>query len=151
MNRQDCNRVIDYLNPKLTALGYECVEVEWDAREHALRVYIDHPQGIDMDHCIKVNSALIEDLELDQLAPLDYRLEVSSPGIERPLRTKSHFHSTVGKNVRVQLQSRVENRAQGVGKLLGIDGDDIVSLELPAGVWHFPFQSIRAANLVFDW
>lgn len=151
MNRQHYDKIIDLINPKVAPLGYECVEVEWDGTEETLRVYIDRPEGIKMEDCLRVNDLLIESNELDALVPGDYRLEISSPGIERPLRTREHFSRVIGQKIKVRLNERTQNRMEGAGKLLGIDQDDIVSLELPAGVWNFPFQAIRKANVVFEW
>lgn len=151
MNRQQYDKIIDLINPKIAPLGYECVEVEWDGAEETLRVYIDRPEGIKMEDCLRVNDLLIESNDLDALVPGDYRLEISSPGIERPLRTRDHFSRVIGQKIKVRLSERTQNRMEGAGKLLGIDQDDIVSLELPAGVWNFPFQAIRKANVVFEW
>jgi ribosome maturation factor RimP len=151
MNRQQYDKIIDLINPKIAPLGYECVEVEWDGAEETLRVYIDRPEGIKMEDCLRVNDLLIEANDLDALVPGDYRLEISSPGIERPLRTREHFSRVIGQKIKVRLSERTQNRMEGAGKLLGIDQDDIVSLELPAGVWNFPFQAIRKANVVFEW
>jgi ribosome maturation factor RimP len=151
MNRQQYDKIIDLINPKIAPLGYECVEIEWDGAEETLRVYIDRPDGIKMEDCLRVNDLLIEANDLDALVPGDYRLEISSPGIERPLRTRDHFSRVIGQKIKVRLIERTQNRMEGAGKLLGIDQDDIVSLELPAGVWNFPFQAIRKANVVFEW
>ncbi len=151
MNRQQYDKIIDLINPKISALGYECVEVEWDGTEETLRVFIDRAEGIKMEDCLRVNDVLIEANDLDELVPGDYRLEVSSPGIERPLRTRDHFSRVTGQKIKVRLSARTQDRMEGTGKLLGIDQDDIVSLELPAGVWNFPFQAIRKASVVFEW
>ena len=103
-----------------------------------------------MEDCLKVNDLLVEDDELDRLVSGDYRLEISSPGVERPLRTLDHFLQNTGKSIKVHLKERFENRANGIGKLVGIKGD-LVSLEMPTGVWSFPFQSVKKANLMFEW
>lgn len=151
MNRQQCDLVIGYVGPVMEPLGYECVEVEWDGSDQTLRIFIDSPAGIRMEDCLRVNDLLIEDSKLDALVPGDYRLEISSPGIERPLRTAQHFQKVLGQRIKVRLTERTESRVEGTGKLLGINQDDIVSLELPAGVWNFPIQAIRKASVVFDW
>ncbi|MCX6129057.1 MAG: ribosome maturation factor RimP [Proteobacteria bacterium] len=151
MNRQHYDKIIDLINPKITLLGYECVDVEWDAKEETLRVYIDRDGGVKMEDCLRVNDVLIEANDLDQLVHGDYRLEISSPGVERPLRLREHFSRFVGQRVKVRLNEKTQDRVEGTGKLLGIDQDDIVSLELPIGVWNFPFHVIRRANLVFEW
>jgi|GEM_PF-3010170 ribosome maturation factor RimP len=151
LDRQTCDQIMGVIGPVVAPLGYECVEVEWDGAEETLRVFIDQPEGIRMEDCLRVNEALIENSELDALVGREYRLEISSPGLDRPLRRKEHFIQQIGRPIHVVLQAKCENRREGSGKLLGIDAGDVVSLELPAGVWAFPFQAIRKANLVYEW
>ena len=151
LDRQTCDQIINLIGPLVVPLGYECVEVEWDGADETLRVFIDQPDGIRMEDCLRVNEVLIENNELDTLVGRDFRLEISSPGLDRPLRSRQHFMQHIGRLVHVALQAKSENRREGSGKLLGIDAADVVSLELPAGVWTFPFQAIRKANLVYEW
>ena len=152
MDRQQRDTIIDYLNPKLASLGYSCLEVEWDGADQTLRIFIDQADGkIDMDDCLKVNELLIEDVHLDTLVPGDYRLEISSPGVERPLRLLEHFQSAVGKTIKVHLSEKHQERANGVGKLESIAEDKTFTMLMPSGPWTFPFSAIRKANLVFEW
>ncbi len=152
MNRFELDKIMDTVDAKIAALGYECLEVEWDGAESTLRVFIDKDDAIiKMEDCLRVNDLLIEDVDLDALVKVDYRLEISSPGVERPLRKRKHFAKLYGQKVKVRLQERIENRVEGSGMLIGINADDVVSLELPTGVWNFPLQKIRKANLEYEW
>ena len=151
MDRLQRDRIVEVINPKIASLGYECLEVDWDGSDNTLRIYIDQPGGVVMEDCLKVNHVLIEDEELDKLVGRDYRLEISSPGVDRPLRTLEHFRSVVGQNIRVHLTEKYQERANGVGRLEAIDGQDSFSMNMPSGAWTFPFKAIRKANLMFEW
>ncbi len=151
MDRAQKDILVDYIGPKVQPLGYECLEVDWDGADRTLRVFIDKPDGIDMEDCLKVNGVLIEDEALDKLVPDDYRLEISSPGVDRPLRTLEHFRAAVGKSVKVHLAEKHQDRANGVGKLSSIDDNLNFSMAMPSGSWTFPFKAIRKANLMFEW
>ncbi|MBC7660408.1 MAG: hypothetical protein H7249_11970 [Chitinophagaceae bacterium] len=151
MDRLQRDTIVELINPKLALLGLECLEVDWDGSDNTLRVYIDRPGGVVMEDCLKVNSVLIEDEELDKLVMRDYRLEISSPGVDRPLRTLEHFKHVVGQTIRVHLTQKYQERANGVGILESIDGQDSFSLIMPSGAWTFPFKAIRKANLMFEW
>lgn len=151
MDRLHRDSIVEHINPMIQPLGYECLEVEWDGSDNTLRVFIDQPGGIDMDDCLKVNHVLIEDEALDKLVPHDYRLEISSPGVDRPLRTIEHFREAIGKQVKIHLSEKHQERANGVGKLTAIDDQNTFSMVMPSGNWSFPFKAIRKANLMFEW
>lgn len=151
MNRKKLNDIIALIEPHLKDFGFECLEVEWDLEEKAARIFIDGPNGILMDDCLKVNRVLIDLPDLDQLLPNDFRLEVSSPGIERPLRTSEHFQKVVGEQINVQLVEASGDRQQAIGKLVEVKDDGWVTLELPSGSWQFPLDLLQRAKLVYDW
>ena len=151
MDRVAYKKVIQLIDSLIGPAGYECVEIEWDEYDETLRVFIDNPAGVKMDDCLAVNSLLIQSDGLDALIMKDYRLEVSSPGIERPLRKKEHFEKHVGQKVNIQLLSKLHERAEGSGMLLGVDGDNVVSLELATGIWAVPLELINKAVLVYEW
>ncbi|MDX6481877.1 MAG: ribosome maturation factor RimP [Gaiellaceae bacterium] len=102
-------------------------------------VYVDHPAGVDHELCVRVTDALRDYLR-------EYSVEVSSPGIERPLRTREHFASVVG--------SRVKLRMLGSKKLKGevvSAGDDSVTVAAADGAEiHIPYAEIVRANLIED-
>ncbi|MFW7378043.1 MAG: ribosome maturation factor RimP [Oligoflexus sp.] len=151
MNRKKLNDIIALIEPHVRDLGFECLEIEWDLEEKAARVFIDGPNGIVMDDCLKVNRVLIDLSALDQLLPNDFRLEVSSPGIERPLRTKEHFQKVIGEKINVQLTEASGDRQQAIGKLVEVKDDGLISMELPSASWQFPLDLLQRANLVYDW
>jgi ribosome maturation factor RimP len=151
MDRRHRDAIVEHINPIIQPLGYECLEVEWDGSDNTLRVFINQPSGIVMDDCLNANRVLIEDEALDKLVPHDYRLEISSPGVDRPLRTIEHFRSAIGQNVKVHLSENHQDRANGVGKLKTIDEENFFFMDMPNGTWTFPFKAIRKANLMFEW
>jgi ribosome maturation factor RimP len=151
MDRKKRNDIIDLISRHIRVLGYECLEVEWDAKERTLRAFIDGPNGIVMDDCLSVNRVLMDSEELDTLVDADYRLEVSSPGVERPLRTREHFEKVLGERIHVKLSEKVEDRRQATGRLTNIDDGEILTLELPSGFWRVPLNLIQSANLVYNW
>lgn len=151
MNREKRNDIISLVEPLLRQAGYECIEVEWDAHERALRIFIDGPSGVNMDDCLAANRALVNLEELDELIPGSYRLEVSSPGIERPLRELEHFRKAIGEQISVKLSQKVNNQRQGRGRLVAVtEGEELV-LDREAGPWQFPISFVDSAKLVYDW
>jgi ribosome maturation factor RimP len=163
LDRAHLDRIIALIDRLVAPAGFECLEVEWVPTERALRVYLDvlgveaGGEGITLDGCVRASRLLDEVQELDDLVPGAYHLEVSSPGIERPLRTRRHFERFVGQTVEVKLATRENERKAGKGKLVGVaDGASpetaaSITLETDRGTWSFPLSSLRQAHLVHDW
>jgi ribosome maturation factor RimP len=107
-----------------------------------LRLYIDHPDGVTLALCERVTHHLRELL-------LDYSLEVSSPGAERPLTKPEHFRRFQGRRVRVRTREALEGRRSFTGNIAGVD-DRAVSVELEAGSVTIPLERIHRSNLVPD-
>jgi len=135
----------------------ECVEAEWQAHDRILRLYVDRTSGsgIDLDGCVVASKLLVDQQELDDLVKGPYTLEVSSPGVERPLRRASHFRQSIGENIAVNLDRKIGDRKRATGRLLAVneatEGETQVSLETEEGVWSFPIESVQKAHVVFDW
>jgi ribosome maturation factor RimP len=124
------DRLIAQFEPVLSGLGYELVEVEFAPGPGGgtLRIYIDHPEGIDVDDCGEASHALSEMLDADDPFPSSaYSLEVSSPGLDRILRTPGHFAAFVGERVKVELKVARDGRKRYTGMLRSTDG---VSIEM---------------------
>ena len=151
MDRLKLNQLVGQVTQELKSTGYECIEAEWEGKEKTLRIYIDRPEGVHFEDCAKVTETLRTLSLLDDMVHGTYNLEVSSPGIERPLRRKNHFEKHVGDTVRVQLLTKVLDRRQGVGKVIEVSGDDFITLETTNGLWKFPLETIDKAKLVYDW
>ena len=150
MNRIQLDQVISVVEHVIGSAGFECVEAEWIANENVLRLYVDRPEGIDLEGCTKVSRLLYENADLDAMIPGSYSLEVSSPGLERPLRRRSHFEKVVGETVQVKLQSKVSDRKNATGRLIEVI-EDKVTLETTQGPWSFPIDQVQKASLVYSW
>ncbi|MFL5320586.1 MAG: ribosome maturation factor RimP [Myxococcaceae bacterium] len=140
--------------PILQAEGLELIDVEY-TREHGdwvLRLFIDKPgQTVGLDDCEKGSKAVETALDVEDVVPHAYSLQVSSPGIDRPLRKPQHFEKALGQKVKVKtfgpLTGVEPPRKNFGGVLKGVEGDAIkVSVE-GAGEFRIPFKDIAKANL----
>jgi len=125
------DRLIARFEPELQGLGYELVEVEFAPGPGGgtLRFYVDKPveseEGIDAEDCAKVSHALLDSIEANDPMPGDYSIEVSSPGLDRPLRTPAHFSQFVDNRVKVELLAPRDGRKRYTGMLRRADGESI--------------------------
>jgi len=121
------DRLIALFEPVLKDSGYELVEVEFvpGAGGGTLRVYIDTPEGIDLDDCEAASHLVSDLLDANDPFPGAYSLEVSSPGLDRVLRTPEHFARFVDNRVKVELQVPRDGRKRYTGVLRKADGESI--------------------------
>ena len=131
------------IEPTVSGMGYELVALERVGRG-LLRVYIDKPGGIDLDDCTRVSNQLtrlfaVEDVDYD-------RLEVSSPGLDRPLIKAADFVRFAGARVQLKLRLPIEGRRKYVGLLLGLY-EDRVRVRLDAGELAVALGDIESARL----
>ena len=105
-----------------------------------LRVFIDHPDGVSLDLCERVTHHLVELRER-------YALEVSSPGIERPLTKPAHFRRFLGRRARVRTRDRRDGHKSFTGELVGAS-DEEVTIAASTGVIAIPYADIHRSNLV---
>jgi ribosome maturation factor RimP len=119
----------------------EVLTIEQPANE-TLRIYIDHPGGVDLAMCERVTNHL-----RDLLA--EYSLEVSSPGPERPLAKPEHFRRYLGRRVRVRTRDELDGRRSFTGTLKDAD-DGSVSVESDGGEVRIPLDRVRRSNLVAE-
>ena len=134
-------------------LPYRVIETEWIQMDRALRIYIDalYPlEGVQMDDCAAVSKVISEIGELDSLVSGDYNLEVSSPGIERPVRLVDDFKSHVGKTLKVRVSKVVDGKRQETGELMVL-ADGGFAVKTLSGFWPFSLDSVHSARLVYDW
>jgi len=159
LDRARLDQVMAVVNAQLNPAGYDCIEAEWSGNERILRIFVDSSgsvDGIALDGCVKASRLLREVPALDDMIPARYTLEVSSPGVERPLRRLAHFALQVGQKIQVKLKDKVGDRKHGAGKLLGIEehgaeDEAMLTLETEQGIWSFPLASLQRASLVYDW
>ena len=152
------------LERRVETLGYELVEVRWggSGKRPVLKLRIDRPdssrsEGVTVDDCAVVSRALEEWLDENERLSDRYVLEVSSPGVDRPLVRSRDFERFVGETVAVKGKEVLLGKATKLeGELLGLAGADTaeesVLLRLPDGEEvSVPRSEIRKANLVFTW
>jgi ribosome maturation factor RimP len=137
----------------IAAEGMELLEVEF-VHEHAgwtLRMYIDKPGGVDIDDCTRISHAVDPVLDVEDVIPHEYHLEVSSPGLNRPLTKQAHFEKAYGKKVRVKTFGPIGEppRRNFSGVLKGVDADGVTVEVEGAGAFHIPMKDIAKANLEF--
>lgn len=142
-------KVQEFTESLLPSMGLELVEVQFRQENQGwvLRVFIDGPKGISLDQCTKVSRELSDFLDVEDLIAQAYTLEVSSPGLERPLRTAADFKRFSGKKARIKLRDVVAEQKVFVG-LIGRSDDEGVELLLEDGTSkHFLMEQIRKARL----
>src|SRR5262245_31512009 len=147
------SRVRELVQQIVEGQGYELVDMEFKGagNKSLLRVYIDKPDGISHEDCELVSEQVGTVLDVEDLIPFSYTLEVSSPGLERKLVKESDYTRFGGKLARIQ--TRIPLRQQKVfrGRLQGLH-DGKVRLELPKGdLLDIPLDVIDEARLEFDW
>jgi ribosome maturation factor RimP len=144
------DRLFGLLEPVVAALGYELLDVEYASagRHSVLRVYLDRAGGgIGLDDCERASRAIAAVLEAEDPIGHEYRLEVSSPGFDRPLRTPAHFERFAGSEARLELAVPIEGRRRFRGKL-GSVTDGMVRIEVDGREWQLPLAGISKARLV---
>jgi ribosome maturation factor RimP len=121
------DRLIALFEPILAGAGYELIEVEFVAGQGGatLRIYIDGPDGVDVDDCAVASHLLSELLDVEDPIPGAYSLEVSSPGLDRILRKPEHFARFVDNRVKVELAVPREGRKRYTGMLRRVNGESI--------------------------
>ncbi len=121
-------------------------ETVTEANQTVFRVYITDPNGVTLDQCADVSRALAPFLDVHP--PLDgtYFLEVSSPGIERPLSLPRHFQQSIGENIRI----KVPGADRLKGQLVAAD-DTGITLETQYGREQYPYHDIVKARTYFEW
>lgn len=152
----DPSRLIDVLEPIVEQAGAELVDLEV-AGSHGrpvVRAYVDTAEGITLDECARISRLLESELERTGAVPERYVLEVSSPGIERPLTRRAHFERFVGHEVEVRLYAKREGRKKYVGTLEGVEDDDTgfrIAVRNEAEQWWFAEHEIARAKLHVRW
>ncbi len=138
--------------PVVEASGLELVEVTFrrEAGRKVLRVVVDREGGVDIDTISATAEQVSRRLDLEGFAPGPYALEVSSPGIERPLRRPVDFRRRVGDRVKVRTVSSIEGARNHAGALVSADAEAIV-IATDGGELRVPYEEIASARTVADW
>jgi ribosome maturation factor RimP len=146
------DRLIELLEPVVSELGYELWELEYVTRAGGtlLRLYIDLPEGISLDDCERVSRAVSEKLDVEDPIPTEYTLEVSSPGLDRVLRTQQHFERFAGERVKLDMTEPVNGRKRFAGRLTEV-GVGEITLDVDGTAVKLPIAGIHKARLAPDY
>ena len=131
------------------ALDYELVGLEFvRAGQHStLRIFIDHANGITVEDCAEVSRQVSAVLDVEDPITVAYNLEVSSPGLERPLFTAEHYQRFMGHEVNIVLKMAMQNRRKWKGEILSVEGETI-TIKVGENEESFALSNISKANLV---
>ena len=148
-------KVEELIKDKIENIGYSLYDVEYakEGPNYYLRVYIDSPNGIDLNDCEKVSNEINDVLDEANYIKEQYFLEVSSPGIERILRKDSHLEQNVGNQVEVKLFKKDENGNKNyIGELKGFD-EDTITVEVTDKIDEVKIERKNIAQIktVYDW
>jgi ribosome maturation factor RimP len=137
------------IEPAVESLGYELVGVEYrgGATNGLLRIYIDHEDGITVDDCQKVSHQLSGLLDVEDPIQGHYALEVSSPGLDRPLFKAQDFARFAGQQVKVRMHGMIQGRRNFTGLLLGLEGDSAI-VEVDGEEYLLPLDQVDQARLI---
>ena len=140
----------DILRPVVEGLGYEFWGIEFLSHGHhsKLRVFIDDAEnGIAIDDCEKVSRQVSGVMDVEDPIQTEYTLEVSSPGMDRPLFRLEQYEAFIGHKVQIKLRMAFEGRRKFLGLIKGVEGDDVVVV-VDDHEYLLPFDSIEKANIV---
>jgi ribosome maturation factor RimP len=140
------------VRPVVEAAGLELVEASFvrEQGRRILRVVVDRDGGVDLETIGEVSERVSRRLDLEGFDPGPYELEVSSPGLERQLRSARDFERRVGQKVKVKLTAPVEGTRILRGTILAADGER-VRIAAEAGVHDVAYGDISSARTVFEW
>ena len=143
--------VREVVEPILQSQGYELVDLEYqrESRGWVLRIYLDREGGITLDDCTGVSHEVGAVLEVKDVIPNAYVLEVSSPGLTRPLKKPEDYNRFRNQLVKIKLFQPLNGRRNFKGSLLGLEGET-VRVEADGQVFEIPLRSIAKANLEID-
>ena len=149
-DRSIAARVSEMAEPLCRAMGLELIHTEYQREAHGriLRLYIDKPGGVRVEDCAAVSRQLADLLEVgfEDIGP--YHLEVSSPGIERPLGKMTDFEKYRGHRIKISISHAVEGKKKFQGILSSVSPDGLISLQIGENTVQIPFAEIIRARLV---
>jgi ribosome maturation factor RimP len=155
----DRDGLLRVVEPVLRAHEVDAVELMWrtDGRGRVLELTVERPgsripgEGVTLDLCAEISRDLSVALDVSDLIPTSYRLEVGSPGLERRLYSVQDYARFAGQLAWIKLKEPLEGQRVQRGTLQGLDDDQNILLSTERGVLRLQMESIESAHLVFDW
>ena len=145
-------RQVEELSESLVAAeGMELVDLEYrrEGPRWVLRLFIDKEGGVNIDDCARISQELGDLLDVKNIIPQAYVLEVSSPGLNRRVRKKEDFARFVGQKVQLWLVAPQDGRRKIVGDLIGVEGEEVVVAAVE-GRFSVALKDIAKANLIYE-
>ena len=139
----------DLLDPEITAMGFELLGIELSNSDSVsfLRIYIDKSEGINIDDCVLVSQQLTGLLDVNNPIKGKYNLEVSSPGLDRPLFTDEQLKKHIGQIVMIKLHEKYKGKRRIIGKIEAVE-DLEIAIKCNKSKENIPLDLINKANLV---
>jgi len=136
--------------PVIESMGYELVGVEFSggSGHGTLRVYIDREQGVSVDDCAAISHQVSGILDVEEPIKQAYDLEISSPGIDRPLFKLTDFERFAGRTAKIRLAAGVDGRKNFKGRLVGVVDASRVRIQVDGEDFELPYADIARAHLV---
>lgn len=137
------------LQPVVEAMDCELWGLEYfsQGRHSTVRLYIDGPDGVSLEDCERVSRQVSSVLDVEDPITGEYSLEVSSPGMDRPLYTLEHFARFAGEQVAIRLRTAFEGRRKFTGLLNGVEADDVLVV-VDETEYLLPIELIDKANII---
>jgi len=148
--RETIKRIEDLLTPILEEDNLELIDIEFrpSGKRWLLRIYIEKEGGVTISDCERVSRELGRTLDVEDVLDHPYTLEVSSPGLTRPLRGLKDFERYIGKECKIVTSKPVEGRNEFAGEIVGTSGET-VEIKGKIGVFTIPICDIKKAHLDF--
>jgi ribosome maturation factor RimP len=139
----------ELIKPIVEALSLQLWGVEYQShgKQAVVRIYIDSPEGVDVDDCANVSRQVGSIFDVEDPVQGEYTLEVSSPGIDRPLFEIDQYQEFAGEDVKLRLRSAFEGRRNFTGRLVGVEEGDVV-VAVDEHEYLLPFELIDKAQII---
>ncbi len=148
VEREVADRVRAIVGPILLDERTELVDVEYrrESKGYVLRLTLDKEGGVTLDDCTRISREVGRTLDVEDFIQSPYTLEVSSPGLNRPLKTEKDFVRYCGRLIKVKTIDSIQNRRQFKGRLMGIS-ENKIEIESEGGIFEIPLSNLAKANL----
>lgn len=144
-------QVADLVEPALEDMDFELVDVEYSSwyGKWVLRLYIDKEEGVTLGDCARISREIGDLIDVKEIIIQKYVLEVSSPGLDRPLKKEKDLERAIGKKIKVKTVATLKGRRNYTGFLRNFQ-EGILYMELESGPIELPWREVDKANLVYE-
>ena len=142
-------RVREFAESLLPAMGLELFDVQFRREGHGwvLRLVVDKEDGVTLDDCSQVSRETSDFLDVEDIIDHPYHLEVSSPGLERPLRSTVECRRHLGKKVRIKLKEEIDSQRVIIGELVTAEQDELTVLSEGGTTYNIEWDNVQKARL----